>query len=462
MASNELTSKYYDICFYRADTSLIKCDQDRKVYSKGSDIPEGSDYFRASFDAQKIEGVKINRMTVDNSKNIIIRNNDIGHNRRQGITAGGEDVQILNNYIHHTNGTSPQAGIDIEPGFYPAINHLIKGNEFYNNKIQIVLAYGEAAKIEDNIFKQENLSGSVGVYIHAGFNKADVNNNTFIGSGLTMKHEYAAAKGNTFSNGKVNLLGTNITFTNAVLTDTSLSVGEKEGAHVNNVTIINTKKNENKGTVAIWDTPLLIENLTIKGAPIDGLFIGKGSKDAVIKNLIVEDLKGTSIPGGQYINCSFSLSHDVTIGLSMHYPETLFDECEFNDVTLLAYNENSNAMIKNSTFRYDGDLSAPAVYAIQAKDISVINNQFFAKNLTSDYHPIIKLGRYAWSNRKSQVFGGTIKGNEIHTANQEKGIDTAGAGMNAPSFNIEDNILYNAKLLVKDGDIQSNNKILEN
>lgn len=341
-------------------------------------------------------------------------------------------MTLGNNYIHHTNGTSPQAGIDIEPGFYPAINHLIKGNEFYNNKIQIVLAYGEAAKIEENIFKQENLPGSIGVHIHAIFNKADVNNNTFIGSGLTMKHEYAVAKGNTFTNGKVSLLGTNNTFRNAILTDTSISFGEKEGAHVKNVTITNTGENENKGTVAIWDTPLLVENLTIKGAPINGLFVGKGSKDAVFKNLIVEDLKGTSIPAGRYMNCSFSSSHEQTVGISMHYPKTVFNGCEFNNVTLLAYNENSNAIIKNSTFRYDGDLSAPAIYAIQAKDIFVLNSQFYAKNLTTDYHPIIKLGRYSWSNRETQVFGGTIKGNKIHTANQEKGIDTAGAGMDAP------------------------------
>ena len=126
-------------------------------------IPDGADYFRAVFGAPTTKGVKVSRMTVDISKNVTIKNCDIGYNRRQGISLVGSDgVEIVNNHIHHTNGTAPQSGIDIEPGFYPGRNTIIKGNTFTENKIQIVLAYGENVTIEENSFKQ-TISGSVGV-----------------------------------------------------------------------------------------------------------------------------------------------------------------------------------------------------------------------------------------------------------------------------------------------------------
>ena len=174
-----------DIYYYQKGGKFIKADKQVRFYSGESIIPKDADYFRAVFKSPSTKGVKVSRMTIDISKNITIKNSNIGYNRRQGISLVGSDgVKIINNHIHHTNGTAPQSGIDIERGFFPGKNTLIKGNTFTDNKIQIVLAYGENATIESNIFKQ-NLKGSVGVHVHPGFRgKVAVKYNSFNGSGL--------------------------------------------------------------------------------------------------------------------------------------------------------------------------------------------------------------------------------------------------------------------------------------
>ena len=94
-----LTSKQFEIYFFDTEDNFIRKDQGR-VYSNGVSIPDGAAYFRAVFDADQVEGVQVNRMAIANANNIVIKNSDIGHNRRQGITAGGENVQILDNKIH--------------------------------------------------------------------------------------------------------------------------------------------------------------------------------------------------------------------------------------------------------------------------------------------------------------------------------------------------------------------------
>jgi hypothetical protein len=124
----------YDIFFYRKDGSFIKADMDQHFNSTWgySNIPDDADFFRVVFNSNTIKDVEVNRMTVAITKNMTIKNCDIGYNRRQGITVGAsDDIKIINNKIHHTNGTAPESGIDIEPGFYPAINTLIKGNQFF-------------------------------------------------------------------------------------------------------------------------------------------------------------------------------------------------------------------------------------------------------------------------------------------------------------------------------------------
>jgi len=89
-------------------------------------------------------------------KHITIENNEFAQNRRQGISiVGGEDVLIQNNEIHHTSGTSPQFGIDIESRIYKSDDVRIVSNYFHDNRGgDIVNVDGTNVLIDGNILEQ--------------------------------------------------------------------------------------------------------------------------------------------------------------------------------------------------------------------------------------------------------------------------------------------------------------------
>lgn len=71
------------------------------------------------------------------SKNIIMQSCDANNNRRQGLSIiSAENMQVINCIFRNTNGTLPEAGIDIEPDFNTDIikDITVKDCNFYNNK----------------------------------------------------------------------------------------------------------------------------------------------------------------------------------------------------------------------------------------------------------------------------------------------------------------------------------------
>ncbi|MCL5127811.1 right-handed parallel beta-helix repeat-containing protein [Algibacter sp. L4_22] len=89
-------------------------------------------------------------------KDITVRRNNFSDNRRQGISlVGSSDVLIEDNEIHHTNGTSPQFGIDLEGAGRLNQNITIRQNYFHNNRGgDVVNTDGENVLFEDNILTQ--------------------------------------------------------------------------------------------------------------------------------------------------------------------------------------------------------------------------------------------------------------------------------------------------------------------
>jgi len=88
--------------------------------------------------------------------NVTIRNNNIHHNRRQGVSiVGGHHVVVENNQIHHIEGTAPQFGIDIEgAGRTDEDIHIFQNNFHHNAGGDIVTSTGKNVWIEENTLTQ--------------------------------------------------------------------------------------------------------------------------------------------------------------------------------------------------------------------------------------------------------------------------------------------------------------------
>ena len=443
------------------DGSFIKADRQVRFYSGESVIPNGADYFRAVFDAPSTKGVKVSRMTVDISKNVTIKNSDIGYNRRQGISLVGSDgVKIINNHIHHTNGTAPQSGIDIEPGFFPGRNTVIKGNTFTDNKIQIVLAYGENVTIEGNSFKQ-SMKGSVGVHAHKGFRgEVIVKDNTFNGSGLTLYSKNALVDHNKFTNSEVNLLGNNSKFSDATLIDASLSVGNGENQKVSNVSI--EHNGIRPGILYLGDQPVHIQDVKIN-AKTNGQTIinGTGNNDNVYDRLIVKDSdrKGTVLPAGTYNDSSLK-QEELSINRVGKY---VLNNSTIKDQSNLLSVQNTygkpDVTINKSVFELTDNIGyGAAIYILGAENFKLLNSTVLAENNTSNT-PLIKIGPYGHP-KPTDVFGATIKGNVIKTKTDISAIDTSNAGTDAPAYRVEGNTLYHTKLKLTEKDRNINNKLI--
>nr|WP_249315788.1 right-handed parallel beta-helix repeat-containing protein [Bacillus sp. FJAT-49711] len=452
-----------DVYYYRKDGSFIKMDKQIEFFTGESVIPDDSDYFRAVFEASSSKEVQVERMTVAISKNVTIMNSDIGYNRRQGISLVGSDgVQIVNNHIHHTNGTAPQSGIDVEPGFYPGKNTIIKDNKFTDNFIQVVLAYGENALVEGNHFDQ-NVKDGVGVHADEGFiGEVIVKDNIFKGSDLTLHSEAALASDNQFKHSGVTLLGKNITFSNSTLVDTSLNVGNEEGQNISNVSL------EHNGLhpwiLYIADKLVHIQDVDIKAETKDQeLIVGPGNSKNIYERLSVKDNdhKDTVLPAGTYNQCSFTTG-ELIINRTGKY---ILEDCEIKSKENLLIVEstygNPDVTIKNSMLEVMENIGyGAAISILGAENFKLLDSTVLAKANTNSV-PLIKIGPYG-DPEPTNVFGATIKGNEIRTKTPIPGIDTLNAGTDAPAYRIENNTMYKAILEMKQKDINIDNTVIQN
>lgn len=466
-----LTSKDFTIYYYSKDNTFISSEAGR-VYSNGTTVPDGADYYRAVFDADSTAGVKVNQMTIDNPTNVTIKNNDIDHNRRQGITAGGENVEILNNTIQNTRGTAPQAGIDIEPGHYPATNHLIKGNTFLDNKIQIVLAYGENVTIDDNYFEQtEVVKGGVGLHIHKAYRGSKVvTNNTFNGSGMTLYPDGMVASNNNFTNTEVTLHGDSQELTDSAFHNATLNIGTGESQKVANLHFTqNGELGGDKNSLYVGKNAIHATDITIaantEGKRIPGIIHGYGNNDSVYENVTVKDdaQRGTVLPIGTYLNPIFDVG-SLTINREGKY---VFDHANIkSEGSLLRvdklYGEAPEVIIKNSTLELTKDIGyGAAIYILGASDFQLLDSVVLAKNNTVTHAPIIKFGPYGHP-KLTNIANVQIKGNDIHTKKGVIAIDTTNAGTDAPPYYVENNKIINGTLKLSENDIKSGNELINN
>ncbi|WP_160726045.1 right-handed parallel beta-helix repeat-containing protein [Bacillus sp. USDA818B3_A] len=446
----------YDLFYFRKDGRFIKGEKDQRFNSTWgySRIPKDADYFRVVFNANSIENVKVNRMTVAVTEDLTIQNCDIGYNRRQGITVGASDnIKILNNKIHHTEGTAPESGIDIEPGFYPAINTLIKGNQFLNNSIQMVFSYGGNATVEDNYFGP-NVDDGMGFSINPAYYGATVRNNKFENTNFVtwgntkfIKNSLVSSSASFEGGSGVIVDGINGVDSNLGFTQT-----ENNGIKVSNIILKSSQNPTDTGGLAVYGEPIQLESITLKG---NNEISGDGNSKNVYKGFTFINTPEMNLIPGEFTECS---TNEGTFELG--FPGKInFTKCKFKNTILYTYNSKTDVTIKNSSFENDKGFNGPSVLAMEAKNVNVLDNTFNVKTVEKDESPIIQIGRDASEQGKTKVYGATIKGNKLISNIKRIGIDSINGGMGAPAYLVENNKLYNTSLNLVSKDINLNNKI---
>ncbi len=146
--NHEYTPRKNDGSIIHDEGHLI-CIQNESEYVTVQNVTLG----KANGDAILLVGQKGAGSSV---KHIDIRRNNMVDNRRQGVSiVGGTDILIENNEIHHTNGTTPQFGIDVESLSYNSQDITIKNNYFHHNRGgDIVNTDGKNVIVENNILLQ--------------------------------------------------------------------------------------------------------------------------------------------------------------------------------------------------------------------------------------------------------------------------------------------------------------------
>jgi hypothetical protein len=447
----------YDLFYYRKDGSFIKSEKGLRFNSTWgySHVPEDADYFRVVFNANSIKNVKVNRMTVAITENLTIQNCDIGYNRRQGITVGASDnIKILNNKIHHIKGTAPESGIDIEPGFYPAINTLIKGNEFLNNNIHMVFSYGGNATVEENYFGP-NVSEGFGFSINPSYSGVIVKNNKFDRTNFVTWGNTQFIN-NSLITSSANFEGGSdviVNQVNGVDSHLGFTQTEESGIKVSNVTL-NSSKKKAKGGITVYGKPIHLKSITFHK---NNELSGDGNNKNVYDHFSFFNTPKINLIPGTYNECSTNRGE-----IELSTPGKInVTKCKFKNTTVYTYNPKTVVTIQSSTFDNDKSLNNPVILAMEVKDLKVLNNTFNDKTEEKETTPIIQIGRDAAEHDPTKVYGAEVKGNKIFSNINRVGIDSINGGIGAPDYVIQDNILYNASINLKSKDINLNNKILK-
>jgi hypothetical protein len=191
--------------------------------------------------------------------------------------------------------------------------------------------------------------------------------------------------------------------------------------------------------------------MTLNGGSFGGSVAG-----STFDNLKVLNSAGTNLSPGTYNNCLFETivtNNSPHTSLDGTY---LFNNCAFKGAGPGFTGKNTDVTITNSIFDGAGFTIATA------KNVDLENN-IFTMNLTHNdlFKPsVIMIGGYWTRTSPYGVAKATIKNNTINSNDFAGGISTIFAGTGAPNYDIENNVLYNAKLFLNPNDINVNNKEL--
>lgn len=462
MSNNINLPADFELFFLDSSGKMIGSKIQAKVRQRFR-IPEGAASFHLVFERSSNAGSYIEVWWRVPSQNVVVRESDLHHNRRQGITVGGADnVLIENNVIHDISGVAPQSGIDVEGGYgengFLNTNIIIRNNKFYNNGAYDVILYdGNNAVVEGNHLASR---GKIGLAVSSPFTGALVKNNHFDGSRIVIYHDVTLI-GNHLNDSYTYIEGPNVTIDGMKFTDASFIVSSSRpyGVEVRNVTMIHNKRADSG--FSIWVNPIRVTNMTIIGESRLGVISAGNTTGNVFTNLRMIGHSGGGLPPGTYNGCYFESAPENKRELDASGSGTyVFENCTFKApiVPIGVYNKDTDVTIRNSTIILDGDSNGVNILA--AKSFVFENNTVKANALIRPTLELVKINDYWQRNDQADVMNVVIRNNVIESNIEARGISTVYAGLNAPSYTVKDNTLYNAKLFLKEDDVQSGNKEL--
>ncbi|WP_209122922.1 right-handed parallel beta-helix repeat-containing protein [Alkalihalobacillus sp. BA299] len=454
----------YVAYFYKEDgTFLSKQDSTESNTPVGwglTSIPEEAAFFHAVFPMPEVPNdIYLEYWMQGVSKHITVKNSEFAHNRRQGITIGGaQDVLITNSQFHNMGGAAPESGIDLEAGYNLNDNIHIKENQFYNNaKYDLILYDGRNAVVEDNHFASK---GEIGLAISEPFKYAQINNNHFDGTKI-YAYNHATFRNNKMNDGLAAFLGHELVIDSMTFTDTLVNLASDKsfGIEASNITVNNTKKLHTP--FGINNNPLHLKNVTITGEAALDSFSGNASNGSIFENLEVIGYNRSQLPRGTYKDCKFIATENETVYGSVavnNSGEYIFDNCVFES-RHGGFSINSfhgipdHVAITNSEFNALGDTHAITITS--ANKVQLEKNNINANHMERSDLEVLRVGSYWTKDEPYEVKDLTIRKNTIRSNLENKGISTIYSGKNAPPYIIEDNVLYNATLDLKENDLNT-------
>ncbi|WP_197479996.1 right-handed parallel beta-helix repeat-containing protein [Paenibacillus swuensis] len=443
----------YDVYFYKGDGTYLSSQKGIRYTYEDVFIPAGASYFRAVFNTASTSGFLVRYDAKVRTHHSVIKNSEFAFNRRQGITIGGvENVLITNNKIHDMSGANPQSGIDLEGGLFLNNNVTIRQNEFYNNAAYDIILYdGTNAVVENNILR----SKVVGLSTSTNFYNAVIRNNLFDGAPSLLLHDVIFTN-NTVRNTFARFFGPNIIANNNTYMDGTLDLAGSAPfiLNISNETIRNTGKMHN--SIVVNGQPQHLRNVTVYGPNLVRAITGNGHNDMIFENLRMYDFNASELPAGKYFNCEFR----TTTGAAPQANKAgqyLFDRCTFSgkNASLLLVNTAGEFTVQNSTFVTTGTGETIAIEA--AKSVLIQDSKITSMFLNSTSTPVINVKGYWATPAPVDVYKAQFRWNTITTNIAAKGISTVNAGAGAPSYTVENNVLFKARLQLKPNDKSTGN-----
>jgi hypothetical protein len=215
-------------------------------------------------------------------------------------------------------------------------------------------------------------------------------------------------------------------------------------------------------SIGIWNQPVQFDNVTASEYfSFDAT--SKIPEGTIFNNLKVDGILFGSLGNVTYNNCSFqnTTGWSNTLALIDKPGKYVFNNCSFGGTKFSGMkiaSSDADVTINNSVL--DSPLDVSAILVEKAKSIDIENTSIKSNAGIGTQKSVVMIGD-DWTNSNPFTISSVkLNGNTITSNSSVNGISTVFSGLNAPSYNFTNNILYNGKLNLKTNDISQNNQLL--